>query len=315
MTTSAHQFGGRKTAVARARSTLFADSTRAIQVTLGLIWLLDGVLQLQTFMYSQGFLAMLRGMTMSGQPSWLNRSITWAVNLVSPHLTLYNTGFAVVQVAIGLGLLFRPTVRIALAVSFVWVVVVWWVGEAFGMLFMNTANPLTGAPGAVLLYGLIGAMVWPNGRPGGLLGVRGSRAAWAALWLLNAWLWLLAPNSAPDATHDAILAAPSGMSWLTGLKQHVASAAAGHGLLIAIVLALVSAAIGVAVGTDRLARPFLLLAIGLNLVFWVVGQGFGGIATNTATDPNAAPLFILLACTLWTLPARGAATPAEVADG
>ena len=35
------------------------------------------------------------------------------------------------------------------------------------MLFMNTAMPLTGAPGAVLLYGLIGAIAWPNNRPGG----------------------------------------------------------------------------------------------------------------------------------------------------
>ena len=45
------------------------------------------------------------------------------------------------------------------------------------MMFMGDdgwapmANPLTGAPGAVLLYALIGAMVWPNGRPGGLFGV------------------------------------------------------------------------------------------------------------------------------------------------
>ena len=73
-----------------------------------------------------------------------------------------------------MGLLYRPTVKLALAVSFAWVLVVWWFGEGFGMLFMNMANPLTGAPGAVLLYAIVGLLVWPNGRPGGLLGVRGA---------------------------------------------------------------------------------------------------------------------------------------------
>jgi hypothetical protein len=43
----------------------------------------------------------------------------------------------------------------------------------------------------------------------------------------------------------------------------------------------------------------------------VLGQGLGGLATGTATDANAAPLFILLAAALLTqLPAR-AAEPVE----
>jgi hypothetical protein len=100
--------------------------------------------------------------------------------------------------------------------------VVWWFGEAFGMLFMNMASPLTGAPGAVLLYALIGLVVWPGERPGGLLGIRGTRVAWAALWLVMSWLWLLAANSGADATHDALDAAPSGMSWLSTLQYWVA---------------------------------------------------------------------------------------------
>jgi hypothetical protein len=32
----------------------------------------------------------------------------------------------------------------------------------------------------------------------------------------------------------------------------------------------------------------------LSLVFWVVGQSLGGYYTGLATDPNSAPLFILL---------------------
>ncbi len=33
------------------------------------------------------------------------------------------------------------------------------------MIPMRMASPLTGAPGAVLLYGLIGLLVWPTSRP------------------------------------------------------------------------------------------------------------------------------------------------------
>ena len=48
--------------------------------------------------------------------------------------------------------------------------------------------------------------------------------------------------------------------------------------------------------TNWRPQPFLALAIVLNLGYWVIGQGLGGIFyTNSATDPNAGPLFILLA--------------------
>ena len=81
-------------------------------------------------------------------------------------------------VAIGVGLLYRPLVKPALFASFGWVLVVWWFGEAFGMLFMDMAQPLTGAPGGVLMYALIGLVAWPSGHPGGLLAtLRLARAA------------------------------------------------------------------------------------------------------------------------------------------
>ena len=169
------------------------------------------------------------------------------------------------------------------------------------MLFMNMANALTGAPGAVLIYALIGAIVWPNGRPGGLLGVRGARISWAVLWGLSGGLWLLAVNSSANATRTLINAAPSGMSWLSSIQNAFADAAKGNGLIIAVVLALVSFAIAIAVAVNWHPREFLIVAIVLNLLYWVVGQGFGGIFAGGATDPNAGPLFILLAVALYPL--------------
>jgi hypothetical protein len=290
----------RQLPVGAVRTYFASDSRRTIQSVLGLIWLLDGGLQFQSFMYSKGFIQMLTGME-AGQPHWISGSINWATGIANGHLDFWNTLFALTQVAIGLGLLYRPTVKPALAASFVWVGIVWWFGEAFGMLFMNMANPLTGAPGAVLLYGLIGLIVWPNGSPGGLLGVRGARIAWAALWIVMGYLWLLAPNSSANATSKAISAAPSGMNWLSRLLTHTANITKGNGLLIALVLAAVSVTIGIAVGIDWQPRTFLWLAIYLNIIYWIIGQGFGGIPTGSGTDPNAGPLFILLALTLLML--------------
>jgi len=81
--------------------------------------------------------------------------------------------------------------------------------------------------------------------------------------------------------------------------------------VIAIVLALISVAIGLAVALDWHPKEFLLGAIVLSLVYWIVGQGFGGIFQGGATDPNAGLLFIVFACAMCTLmPSERPATEA-----
>ena len=72
-------------------------------------------------------------------------------------------------------------------------------------------------------------------------------------------------------------------------------------MAIALVLAAVSAAIAVGVAVNWRAKEFLLLAVILNVVYWLVGQGFGGIFQGGATDPNTGPLMVLLAYGLYRL--------------
>jgi len=288
-----------RSAIARARAYFTSDSRRTAQTALGLIWLLDGALQFQAFMYSKGFPNLLIGQT-AGQPSWIASSVSWAARTAGHNLAVYNTLFALIQVTIALGILYRPTVRLALVASCAWALVVWWFGEAFGMMFMTMASPLTGAHGAVLIYALIALIVWPSPAPGGLLGVRGSRIAWCSLWLVMAWLWLQAPSANPNAISAALYAAPSGMVWLSSLQIDVANSIAGAGVPIAFALAALSAAIGIAVAADWRAKRFLLAAVALNIVYWVLGQGFGGIFAGGATDPNSGPLFVLLSYVIYT---------------
>jgi hypothetical protein len=288
----------------------FSITRSGLRITLGLIWLLDGALQFQSFMYSHGFLKEVIEPNAAMQPAWIGNSIISAAHFAGHNLVLWDTVFGLIQVAIGLGLLFRATVRPALLASFGWVLVVWWFGEGFGMIPMGMASPLTGAPGAVLLYGLIGLLVWPTGEAerngtsagAGLIGERGGLIVWSLLWAGAAALWCLSVNRAADATSEALKAASgNSMHWLASLQSSLAGSTNGHGEAIAIVLAIVSLAIAVGVWT-RLRTEALLLGALLSIAYWAFGQGLGNLTSGKATDPNAGPLFVLLALAL--LPRR-----------
>ena len=215
-----------------ARLRLRKPGIRIVQVILGLMWILAGALQCQPFMFSKGFVSQIIAPVAQGQPGWIGGSITWSVHVMSHHLVFSNAVFATTQVLIGVGLLFRRSVKVALIVSFAWVLGVWWFGEGLGMIPMGMASPLTGAPGAVLLYGLVGALVWPAGPKAtraetcadedkGILAagwtVPGGRIAWAALWFLAAALWLQCSNRDASSFHDTVQNASYG--WLGG-AQH-----------------------------------------------------------------------------------------------
>jgi len=226
-----------------------ARVTRLGQVVLGLLWLMDGLLQFQPYMFGKTFITGVLLPNAVGQPGIIASPITWIANLIEPHVVIFNAFAATLQVLIGLGLLYRRTVKPALLASFGWAIGIWFTGEGLGMIFTGGANPLTGAPGAALLYILAGVICWPRAERSpertararikayGLLGEHRTRLAWTALWLGSAVLWLLPANSSANATHDAIAAVPSGAGWLTSILNTAADATAGHGTAIAIVMA------------------------------------------------------------------------------
>ena len=141
------------------------DRRRALHLGLAAIWLLDGVLQYQSSMYTKAFGQMLAG-SAAGNPSVIARPISWDATLVEHHLVLLNTLFATIQLLLGLGIAFRPTVRLALAASVAWSLAVWWLGEGLGGVLNGTPDPVNGAPGAVILYALLAVLLWPADRPG-----------------------------------------------------------------------------------------------------------------------------------------------------
>lgn len=291
-------------------------SIRGVQISLGLIWLLDGILQFQPYMYTHAFLADAIESTVSMQPSWAAQSILWATHLAGRDLTLWNTLFALTQCAIGLGLIYRRTVKPALVLSFAWAFVVWWIGEGFGMILMNMGSPFMGDPGAVTLYAVIGVVAWPGRRDdgrsalgAGRFGDRGGLIAWSAVWLVSVAIWIEALTRPAYSIAGALReASGDSMPWLGHIQNALAESLIGDGKSIAVAFLALSLLIALGVWTRR-RRETLVLGIVLSLVYWIFGQSLGGLTTGTATDPNVGPLFVLLALALWPASGRPRSTP------
>lgn len=288
---------------------------RHLQGALGAIWLADGVLQLQPWMFTKSFVAQVLLPSAQGQPGWVAVPTTSVARFIEPHIAAWNALFAAIQVGIGAGILLgalasRPRLlKAALGGSFVWAALVWWLSEGLGGV-LTGASPLAGAPGAVLLYAIVGMLVWPrrqderaavqgDGHYGGV-GERGIRAIWAGLWILSALLLLEPSNQTPGAVKGAVAAAASGEpSWLGNLLRPVGVAVGGVGSWVDFALAVVMVVIGIGVAVSWHPKALLVAASVLALVIWVLAQGFGGILTGHGTDPNSGPLWVLLAGCLW----------------
>jgi len=291
------------------------DVRRALQLGLAAIWLLDGVLQYQSVMFTKAFGQMLAA-TSPSNPGIVSSPINWNATLIEHHMVLLNAIFATVQLLLGLGIAYRPTVRLALAASIVWALGVWWFGEGLGGVLSGAADPVNGAPGAVIIYALLAVLLWPSDRPSGAsapfvaaraVGAQVARALWLVLWGSLAYFGLTPANRAPQALHDMIAGMASGEpGWLAALDKHSAALVAHQGLAASIVLAVALAIVAVGVYLPApVARATLVLAIVLAAVIWVVGEAFGTILTGGGTDPNSGPLLALLALTYWPPPRAG----------
>jgi hypothetical protein len=296
------------------------DVRRALQLALAGIWLLDAVLQYQPFMFSKAFSQMIGG-TSAGNPGAIARPVTWNAALVAHHAVLLNTIFATIQLLIGFGIAFRPALRPALAASVAWALGVWWFGEGLGMVLTPGASPVSGAPGAVILYALLAVLLWPYDRSGAAapftaaraIGAPAARALWLVLWGSLAYFALLPGNRAPQALHDMIAGMESGEpGWLAGIDKGAAALVAHQGLAASVVLAAALAVIAAGVYLPRPAAvATLVLAIAVAVVIWVAGEALGTILTGGGTDPNSGPLLILLALAYW--PARAVTVPRQPA--
>ena len=288
-------------------------TARSVQIALGIVWLADGLLQLQPKMFGVGFANDVILPSAQRQPGIVSGAISHTAHLISTQPVATDLVFAGIQLLIGAGLLIRETVKPALLLSFVWALGIWSLGEGFGGLLKGTAMPLTGAPGAALLYVAIGVVVWPGKKAAaldgpaaaeGVLGEAGAQTIWALVWCGLGILWLLPASSDGGALSSALSGvAASQPGWLAHLQLAVAHSLGTGGTSVAVVAGLLSFVIGLGPMLTRRSTIFLIAGAAMALDFWVLGQGFGQITSGMATDPNTGPLLILLAFTL--APASG----------
>lgn len=328
------------------------DIRRKAQLALAAIWLLDGVLQYQPFMFTKDFGSQVLASVAQGNPAVIADPITWAARIVTDHPVGSNAGFATIQLLLGLAIAWRPTVKAALAASVVWSVAVWWLGEGLGGVLTGTADPLSGAPGAVILYALIAVLVWPVKRTDGdpdsdpdsdpngpfpaarPVGTATARGLWFVLWGSLAYFTVQSANTGSQALHDMIAGMADGEpGWIASIDNHSASLVANRGMAASILLAVLLAVVALGVFLPaRFASAYrgtLVLALVLSAVIWVVGEALGALFSGQGTDPNSGPLLALLVFIYWPNIARtrsgralpetatavdAAADPAEVAE-
>jgi hypothetical protein len=286
---------------------------RGIQIALGAAWLADGALQLQPFMFGRGFVNQILMPAYMGSPAGVTGPALAFTRLVLHAPAAWNAAFAVTQLLLGAALLWRPAVRAGLAGSVVWALAVWWFGEGLGGVLSGSANPLTGAPGAVILYALIAVLAWPSAarmrRPGrgagpvaagSPLGLAGARVCWLVLWGSSAYFMLQASQRAPGAVRGTLTGLASGEpGWISALDRGLASAATGQGLAISIGLAVVFVAAGLGVFWPATTRAALLLSVIVAVAIWILGENFGGLLTGQGTDPSTGLVLVLLAVAFW----------------
>jgi hypothetical protein len=284
------------------------DFRRRLQLVLAGIWLLDALLQFQAFMFGKGFSQMLGG-TAAGNPAVIADPINWSAKIIAGHPTATNAIFAFIQLAIGLGIAWRPTVKLALGASVGWALGVWWFGEGLGGVLSGAGGPVNGAPGAVIIYALLAVLLWPGvvdrAAPfvaGRFTGTNVARALWLVLWGSLAYQALLPATRAPKALGGMVSGMASGQpGWLASLDNHLGTFLNGHGPAVAVVLAVVLALVAVSVyGPRPAARAGIVLAVVTAAFIWV-GEGLGGILTGGGTDPNSGLLLALLALAYWPL--------------
>jgi hypothetical protein len=296
------------------------DRRRWLQLALAAIWIIDGLLQCQTFMFTPSFAKNFLGVGGGGDPAWVTASIHWAWGIVAASPVLGNAAFATLQLALGFAISWRPAVKVGLAASIVWSLVVWWFGEDLGGLLSGHAGALSGAPGAVLLYAILAVLLWPTGRDTSTtfvaaqsLGLRTAKVVWLVLWVGLASLNIQPANLSADAVHSMV----AGMGerqpgWVAGLVNGFAALSAHHGAGLNIAGAVVLALIGVGIFLPvRWIGVVVVAAIVVSAFIWVIGQALGEVFGGESTDINSGPLLALIALAYW--PSRPPAVAAQTA--
>jgi cytochrome oxidase Cu insertion factor (SCO1/SenC/PrrC family) len=284
---------------------------RILRVGFGLLWVLDGVLQIQPAM-PLGLPGSVLQPASATSPSWVQHLVNFGVTTWTNHPVTAAVSAVWIQLALGVLLLVAPRgrwSRFAGLASLGWGLVVWIFGEAFGGIFAPGLSWLFGAPGAAVFYCLAGALLalpersWGSAAIGRWL-LRGFGLFFVGMAVLQAW---------PDRGFWRGAVDRHGAGQLLGMVQQMAQTSqprtissmlgsfgsfdAAHGWAVNLFVVVVLAAIGMALLTARpsIARVAVIAAVVVGLADWLLVEDLGFLG-GVGTDPNSMlPTLLLLA--------------------
>ena len=285
-------------------------SRKRLGQLLGLFWLIDGFLQLQPKMFTMDMVNSVMVPTVQSQPSLVAANLQLIIQVTTQHLVLVNLTIALVQILLGLSLLFLSErgVKVAILVSIVWALMVWYGGEGMSMLLTGQGSVLTGAPGAILLYPLLGLVVYPrNICVGSVLSRLQLRWILAGFWVFSALLQLQPywwqsgqisrqiGNMVGQGGINGVLVDPI-LQWFSNITGSIEIP-----LNIALIAVFLALAMALFIVKNEHVRPVLVASIVVSLLLWYGAQGFGMIFTGMATDFNSGLLLVVIALACWPL--------------
>src|SRR5580704_7065896 len=290
----AAQGGAVSTAGQTASAAAEARGRRLLRIGFGMLWIFDGILQAQPKM-AGGLASQVIEPIAAASPTWVQRVVNWGGTAWSYHPIQAGAASVWIQVGIGAWLIVasRGTwSRLAGVASVGWGLTVWVFGESFGGIFAPGLSWLTGAPGAVLLYAVAGALIalpegaWRGPRLGRLL-LAGVGLFFLGMALLQAWpgrgFWQGTVDGKPG-TLAGMVQSMSGTSQphpLEVLVTWFGNFTAAHGfavnLVAVIALALIGA--GLTAAAVRADTRVAMVAVVAGAVFcladWVLVEDFG----------------------------------------
>jgi cytochrome oxidase Cu insertion factor (SCO1/SenC/PrrC family) len=278
---------------------------RLLRIGFGLIWILDGLLQAQPKM-AAGLPSLVIAPTAASSPSWVQHVVNWAGTIWSYHPIQAGAASVWIQIGIGAWLLVAvrgPWSRLAGAASVSWGLVVWVFGEAFGGIFTQGLSFLSGAPGAVLIYVVAGALIampekaWRSPRLGRLL-LSGIGLFFIGMAVLQAWpgrgFWQGGKNGSLTGMIGEMVSTPQ-PHYLHQIVSGAESFSAAHGWAVNLFAVIVLAALGVLFLSGRrwLIRYAVWFGVFFCLADWLLVQDLGFLG-GVGTDPNSMIPMILL---------------------
>jgi cytochrome oxidase Cu insertion factor (SCO1/SenC/PrrC family) len=278
-------------------------SRKFLRIGFGVLWIFDGLLQAQPRM-AGGLSSQVIEPIASASPDWVQQVVNFGGSIWTYHPVQAAAAAVWIQIGLGVWLIASATgwsSRLAGLASAGWGLVVWVFGEAFGGVFAPGLTWLSGAPGAVILYVVVGALIalplraWAGPRLGRLL-LAGTGVFWVGMALLQVLpvngFWHGGGTLTDMVSSMANVTQPHAQA---AMLSAFASFATDHAFAVNLLVVIALAGLGAVFisGRQQLLRVAVPIATVFCLAVWVLVQDFG-FPGGLGTDPNSMLPWVLL---------------------